>query len=121
MRAFCIIASYLAAIFPVGWIINKCLSRYELGADAGKGLKNAGKYIGWLERFLIVTFVWAGEISAIGFIIAAKSVFRFGEIKDKENRELAEYILIGTLFSFSLAVAITYIFKWLSMPGCTGS
>ncbi len=120
MKIFCIFASYVVALFPAGWGIDATLSAYKKATETGKGLRNAGKYIGWLERFLIVTFVWAGEISAIGFIIAAKSVFRFGEIKDKENRELAEYILIGTLFSFSLAVAIAYIFKWISMPGCTG-
>jgi len=120
MRIFCIIASYIVALFPAGWGINVFLSRYESDIEKEKGLKNAGTYIGWLERFLIVTFVWAGEISAIGFIIAAKSVFRFGEIKDRENRKLAEYILIGTLASFSLALAVAYLFKWISGAGGTG-
>jgi len=117
MKIIYIIASYMVAIFPAGWTISAFLTRYESEIEMGKGLKNAGKYIGWLERFLIVTFVWAGEISAIGFIVAAKSVFRFGEIKDKENRKLAEYILIGTLASFSIALAIAYIFKWMSRGG----
>ena len=119
MKIFCIIASYIVALFPAGWGINSFLSRYESEIEMGEGLKNAGKYIGWLERFLIVTFVWAGEISAIGFIIAAKSVFRFGEIKGKENRKLAEYILIGTLASFSLALATAYLSKWISVVGKT--
>jgi hypothetical protein len=117
MKIVCIILSYYVALFPAGWGISSFLSRYEKEIESGKGLKNAGKYIGWLERFLIVTFVWAGEISAIGFIIAAKSVFRFGEIKDKENRKLAEYILIGTLSSFSTALAIAYFAKWIAGAG----
>ncbi|MDD5556861.1 MAG: hypothetical protein PHN82_06385 [bacterium] len=121
MKIVWIIASYIVALFPVGWLINAFLSRYELEIELEKGLKNAGKYIGLLERFLIVTLVWAGEISAVGFVIAAKSVFRFGEIKDKENRKLAEYILIGTLASFSLALAIAYIFRWISVVGKAGA
>jgi hypothetical protein len=32
----------------------------------------------------------------IGFLFAAKSILRFGEIKDSQHRKMAEYILIGT-------------------------
>ena len=114
IKAILVIVSYLLAIFPAGWIIGFFLNRFEDQVELGKGLKSAGKYIGWLERFLIVTFIWAGELSAIGFLIAAKSIFRFGEIKDKQDRKLAEYILIGTLLSFSLALSVAFIFKWIS-------
>jgi len=107
------IASYILAIFPVGWLINRFLKRFDVGKMEEGGLKKAGKYIGYLERFLIVTFVWAGELSAIGFLIAAKSIFRFGEIKDKQDRKLAEYILIGTFLSYSLALAVSFICKWI--------
>jgi hypothetical protein len=41
--------------------------------------------------------------------VAAKSILRFEEAK-KQN--LAEYILIGTLFSFSLAIALASVTKW---------
>jgi len=102
MKTILVIVSYVLAIFPVGWIIGLFLNRFKDQVELGKGLQNAGKYIGWLERFLIVTFVWAGELSAIGFLIAAKSIFRFGEIKDKQDRQLAEYILIGTLLSLRI-------------------
>jgi len=42
-----------------------------------------------------------GEYGAVGWIIAAKSLARF---KALEEREFAEYFLIGTLASFLLAV-----------------
>ena len=44
----------------------------------------------------------------IGFLIAAKSILRFGEIKERKDRMFAEYVLIGTLLSFTwvLVVAI---------------
>ncbi|MDK2969458.1 MAG: hypothetical protein PWQ65_561, partial [Bacteroidota bacterium] len=37
-------------------------------------------------------------------LVAAKSVFRFGDLKDSGNRKLTEYILIGTLLSFGIAI-----------------
>jgi len=38
-------------------------------------------------------------------LIAAKSVFRFGDLRESKNRKLTEYILIGTLLSFGIAIA----------------
>jgi len=57
-----------------------------------------------LERLLIFTFVVTGHWEAIGFLIAAKSVFRFGDLKESKERKLTEYILIGTLLSFGIAM-----------------
>jgi len=45
-----------------------------------------------------------GHWEAIGFLIAAKSVFRFGDLKESKERKLTEYILIGTLLSFGIAM-----------------
>jgi hypothetical protein len=78
-----------------------------------RGLTNGGRLIGQWERALIFLFVGLGQLSAIGFLIAAKSVFRFGELKERENRMEAEYITIGTLMSFGWAVAISYSTWWL--------
>ncbi|MFV0501856.1 MAG: hypothetical protein ACK5MH_09735 [Bacteroidales bacterium] len=44
-------------------------------------------------------------MSGIGFLLAAKSIFRFGDLKDSKDRKLTEYILIGTLLSFAVAIA----------------
>lgn len=68
-------------------------------------LNNAGKYIGILERLFVFTFVVTGNWGAIGFLLAAKSVFRFGDLKESKDRKLTEYILIGTLLSFGIAIA----------------
>ncbi|NMB87527.1 MAG: hypothetical protein GYA17_04145 [Chloroflexi bacterium] len=64
---------------------------------------NAGRVIGILERVIIYTFVLQGQYTAIGFILAAKSFARFKEL---DNREFAEYVLIGTLLSALLAMMI---------------
>jgi hypothetical protein len=60
-----------------------------------------GRAIGALERALTLTLILLGEYAAVGWIIAAKSLARF---KALEDREFAEYFLIGTLASFLLAV-----------------
>jgi len=73
------------------------------------GFKEGGKRIGQLERLLIFILVLIGQASAIGFLVAAKSIFRFGELKDHENRLQAEYIVIGTLMSFSFAIFASYL------------
>jgi uncharacterized protein DUF3307 len=60
-----------------------------------------GATIGVLERLLIVTFVLAGAEAAIGFVIAAKTIARFRQLDD---RDFAEYYLLGTLASVSVAI-----------------
>ena len=74
-------------------------------------LENAGKYIGMLERLLVFSFVLLNQWEAIGFLLAAKSVFRFGDLTKAKDRQLTEYILIGTLLSFGIAILIglTYL------------
>lgn len=69
------------------------------------GLPGGGRMIGHLERGLIFLLVLAGTAEGIGFLIAAKSVLRFGAVK-QESR-LSEYVIIGTLASFGWAFAIT--------------
>ncbi len=69
-------------------------------------LENAGKYIGILERLFVYLFIISNHWEAIGFLLAAKSVFRFGDIKESRQRKMTEYILIGTLLSFGLAILV---------------
>lgn len=71
---------------------------------------NTGRVIGILERIFVFVFVLAGQYSAVGFILAAKGVTRFQEFKD---RTFAEYVLIGTLISSLLAMAVAFIVEIL--------
>lgn len=81
-------------------------------SPTARGLTNGGRVIGQWERALIFLFVLVNQPAAIGFLIAAKSIFRFGELKDRENRMEAEYITIGTLMSFGWATAVAYLTVW---------
>lgn len=71
-----------------------------------KGLPSGGRIIGQLERGLIFAMVLLGQMQAIGLLIAAKSILRFGSVKD--DRAASEYVIIGTLASIAWALAAAY-------------
>lgn len=64
------------------------------------GMAKGGQYIGWLERGLTFLFVLTGRYEAVGFLLTAKSILRFGDIRDSNDRHIQEYIIIGTMLSF---------------------
>lgn len=71
-----------------------------------KGLENGGQFIGYSERALVMMLVLLSQWEGIGFLLAAKSIIRFGEQKD---RMFSEYVLIGTFLSFGWAMLISLI------------
>ncbi len=76
-----------------------------------ESLSNAGKYIGILERLLVFTFIVVNHWEGVGFMVAAKSVFRFSDLAQAKQRKLTEYVLIGTLLSFGMAVLTGILIK----------
>ncbi|HMB63977.1 MAG TPA: DUF3307 domain-containing protein [Eudoraea sp.] len=100
-----LITAIVFVSFPTAIIMGKLLEGMsEQIALDHKSLPNAGKYIGILERLFVLLFIILGRWEAIGLLITAKSVFRFNDLKDSNNRKLTEYILIGTLLSFGIAI-----------------
>lgn len=97
---------------PVSIIMKTIFLKWDISelTKNSKSLKDAGKYIGILERILVFIFIVVDHWEAVGFLITAKSVFRFGDLKESKSRQLTEYILIGTLISFGIAIltGITY-------------
>ena len=75
-------------------------------------LENAGNYIGILERLFVFFFIVTGHFEAIGFLLAAKSIFRFGDLKEAKDRKLTEYVLIGTLLSFGIAMTTGFLVEF---------
>ncbi|HEX6904225.1 MAG TPA: DUF3307 domain-containing protein [Thermoanaerobaculia bacterium] len=97
-------AVYIAVIFAGGHLIRYCVRlRFKEGGPQ-KVAKNlaAGMYIGWAERFLVLTALLCRSPEAVGLMLTAKSIARFSELKDDDS---AEYFLLGTLLSLSLALA----------------
>ena len=91
--------------------ISKWTPKTESRED--DSLQSAGKYIGYLERLLVFIFMMANHWEAVGFLLAAKSIFRFGDLKESKDRKLTEYVLIGTLLSFGTAIVVAIGLKHL--------
>jgi hypothetical protein len=107
-----LILSVLLLTYVVAVLIKVIMSKWELPEDSDKdSLSKAGKYIGMLERLFVFSFIIMAEWQAIGFLIAAKSVFRFGDLSRAKDRKLTEYILIGTLLSFGFAILIGMFYR----------
>ncbi len=103
-----VIAGAILATRAGGFAIGLLMAPWarELDGHGGKGLTDGGQAIGLLERGLIFLLVLTGQPEGIGFLIAAKSVLRFGTVGD--DRAVSEYVIIGTLASFGWAIAASF-------------
>lgn len=95
-------------------IMKTIISKWYLEENTSQdSLENAGAYIGMLERLFIFAFIALNYWAGIGFLLAAKSVFRFGDLSKSKDRKLTEYILIGTLISFGLAFLFGMEYRYI--------
>ncbi|QIR07992.1 DUF3307 domain-containing protein [Salinivibrio costicola] len=104
---------YLLILKPTSVLIGHVLQRFTITLDSPSdhqhdyhGLVAAGALIGYLERILILTFTLLGSYTAVGFVLAAKSIFRFGELTRSADRSLTEYVLIGSLLSVVITTLV---------------
>ncbi len=113
---FVLMSMIIFLTIPCSVIVKVFISKWTPATegDGFESLDDAGKVIGIFERLFVFAFVIGGLWEAIGFLLAAKSVFRFGDLKESKDRKLTEYILIGTLTSFGIAIlaGMAYM-KWL--------
>jgi hypothetical protein len=110
------ITALLMVTFASGILLKTLLSRWNVETheeNKYRGMEEAGKYIGMLERLFIFLFVVIGQWAGLGFLITAKSIFRFNDLSRNHDRQFTEYILIGTLMSFGIAITIGLIYKYL--------
>lgn len=91
---------YLYVVFGGAIFIGKAMrslpqevSKYEI--------TGMGRYIGILERIIILTFILYQAVAGIAFVLMAKSLTRYQELN---NKSFAEYYLVGTLWSTALAL-----------------
>jgi hypothetical protein len=105
-----LILAYILVLRPYAFVVDLFTEKWRKqirvieAEDEIGSLNDAGKYIGMLERFLVLTFILSGNPSAIGMLIAAKSILRFNDLKGEASKKMSEYVLIGTLLSFSLCI-----------------
>jgi len=98
---------YLVCLHPASILVRKVLHAVGEGSGetedgSGEAPDRAGRAIGMLERAVILTLGLAGQLGAIGLIVAAKSVARFNRLST--DRAFAERYLVGTLASVLAAL-----------------
>jgi hypothetical protein len=110
---------YFLAVFPAGDVIGRFMKRWSDLMTGEQGLPDAGKWIGRLERFLTISLILAEQPAGIAVLLTAKGALRFGEIQfdaragstttSAEQRKLVEYILVGSLMSYTAALVVAWI------------
>jgi hypothetical protein len=107
-----VVFAYLLILKPTSVVVASVLRKHPI-SDTGRdnntsvsGLIAGGELIGYLERVLILTFTLVGSYAAVGFVLAAKSIFRFGELNKSNDRSITEYVLIGSLVSVVITTLV---------------
>lgn len=103
-----LLTGLLFLTYPASYFMQHLMASWsdQIDSSQNESLQGAGKYIGMLERIFVYLALITGNAQVIGFLLAAKSVFRFGDLTRSKDRKLTEYILIGTLFSFLIAIVV---------------
>jgi hypothetical protein len=70
---------------------------------------NRGRLIGNLERLVLTIVVAAGSYAALAFLVAAKGLIRS---EDLQNRDFAEYFLVGSLSSVLVALCSGVVIRY---------
>jgi len=114
IRVVAIVAGFILCAKPANIIIKFLLRSCSIaisddvgGTQNDTSLPNAGKLIGITERYLALSLILLGQYEAVGLIIAAKSILRFSGAKQ------SEYVLVGTLLSFGIAVFTGILINFL--------
>ena len=95
-------AGLILATRAGGFAVGRLMEPWA--AEAPSGLPGGGRMIGLLERGLIFTLLLTGQAQGVGYLVAAKSVLRFGAVANESK--LSEYVIIGTLASVLWAIAM---------------
>ncbi len=86
----------------------------KIAGNQVKDSNGTGKWLGFFERALVSLFVCLGLISQTVFIFAVKAaVLGYRLPDDKEHRKnVAEYMLLGTMISYFVALVIGLCGRW---------
>lgn len=106
---FFYVGGYVSIVIGAGHLVQRICTHFGATLDQETlkrkpGLPAAGRYIGWLERFLIVTFLLAGHGEVIAVLVGAKALVRYPDFKEGEQSSFADYFLVGTMTSVGLGL-----------------
>lgn len=106
-----LLIAYALVLRPASILMSLLLKKWTVADAAADSLPEAGKWIGYLERIMILTFIVTDNIIGVGFLLAAKSIFRFGDLNKAKDIKTTEYVMIGTMLSFAIAITLGLIVK----------
>jgi hypothetical protein len=101
-----VMLGYLVILSPSAVFIRMMLERLTANFSSTGSLPLAGQSIGMLERVLMLSFILLDQFAGLGFLLAAKSVFRFGDLSASKDKKLTEYVMLGTLLSVSVTLCV---------------
>jgi hypothetical protein len=93
----------------ISYIIKPFQTKIFKSENNNKEEIKTGRIIGYLERIIILVLFLAELPAVVGFLITAKSILRYAEIKNERDKVMVEYVLIGTLLSFTIGISIAFI------------
>lgn len=103
------ITAFVFITNPAGILIGQLTNKWREKIEDAESLANAGKWIGIIERIIVLILVLQNQYAAIGLLITAKGIIRFNE---KERPEIkTEYLVFGTLTSIGLAIVTGLLIK----------
>lgn len=86
---------------PASILIGQLTKKWRMQLPDSDSLGDAGKWIGIIERIIILALILNQQYASVGLLLTAKGLLRFSEPNRQEVK--TEYLLIGTLISFGLA------------------
>jgi hypothetical protein len=104
-----ILAALAVSWWPAAGIIRRLLDSVDLSDSKAIPPPGLGRWIGRFERSLIVLLMIASAPTAVGLVVTAKSILRFPEITGDDPAMKPEYVLVGSLSSWTIGVAIGYL------------
>lgn len=102
--------SILMIFKPANVTIKQLVGKYKPLEGNLNELSNAGASVGTLERIIILLLLSANQYAAIGLVLTAKSVARYNKLS--EDKQFAEYYLLGTLLSALFAIITFNVFMY---------
>lgn len=115
VRPLAYVFGYAFSVFAGDAFVCLALTKLTWTTDreaVSESVAGGGRLIGIFEALLVTTFVIAHQYTAIGVILAAKSLARFEWLKDHEGR--AEYFLVGTLANLSWSALGGLLALWFA-------
>ena len=103
MKFFNWVCILLLVAHPANITFKKIFSKFKPTEKTTEEKQiNSGAMIGTMERIISVFLISFNQYAAIGLILTAKSIARYNKIA--ENKEFAEYYLLGTIFSILYSI-----------------